>query len=360
VEQVKKYLTLLVVLVLATSLGACATGGSANGEDVANTSDAGGKTSSNSGNSNGNDAPSGGIINTPIVNIDGPKRTVAVGKFGAVGGFTQKYGSWDIGGGMSAMMTTALIESDRFIVMERANIGQVLSEQEMKGSGVVNPETGPKLGNVTGVQYLIYGSVTEFGTENEGGGVGLGFSGGGLGSLLGGALSHQSTSGSVGMDIRIVDTSTSQVMKSITVKEEITSSGFDVSLGYKGINLGTNRFWKTPLGEATRKAINKAVQKIAVEAKNKPWVGRVVDVSDKEIYINAGSESGVNNGQEFVVKRVTKTFTDPETGVVLGSRKKSLGMLKLLEVEPKMAYGNFSPLGVDAPKRGDLVLIANP
>ena len=356
-EQAKKLMTLLAILVLIASLGGCATSGG----DASTTNDTGGNTASNSsGSTNGDEGPSGGIINTAITNIDGPKRTIAVGKFGAVGGFTQKYGSWDIGGGMSAMMTTALVESNRFIVMERANIGQILSEQEMKGSGVMNEETGPQLGNVTGVQYLVYGSVTEFGDSNEGGGFGIGVGAGGLGGLLGGALSRQSSTGTVGMDIRIVDTSTSQVIKSLTVKEEITNSGFDVSLGYRGINMGTNRFWKTPLGEATRKAINRAVQQIAIEAKAKPWVGRVVDVSDQEVYINAGAESGINNGQEFVVKRVTKTFTDPETGVVLGSRKKALGTLKLQEVEPKMAIGSFSPLGVDPPKRGDLVLLANP
>ena len=66
--------------------------------------------------------------------ISGPKRTISVGKFDAIGAFTAKYGNWDIGGGLSAMMTTALIESGQFIVVERANLQQVLSEQELKAS----------------------------------------------------------------------------------------------------------------------------------------------------------------------------------------------------------------------------------
>jgi len=84
----------------------------------------------------------------------GPKRTVAVGKFDAIGAFTAKYGEWDIGGGLAAMLTTALVESGRFVVIERANLSQILGEQELKAGGLANPETGPKLGQLTGVQFL--------------------------------------------------------------------------------------------------------------------------------------------------------------------------------------------------------------
>ena len=63
--------------------------------------------------------------------IPGPKRTIAVGKFDAIGAFTQKYGDWDIGGGLAAMLTSALVKSDRFVVIERAELSQILSEQEL-------------------------------------------------------------------------------------------------------------------------------------------------------------------------------------------------------------------------------------
>ncbi len=127
--------------------------------------------------------------------ISGPKRTISVGKFDAIGAFTAKYGNWDIGGGLSAMMTTALIESGQFIVVERANLQQVLSEQELKASRLTNPNTGPTQGKIIGVQHLVYGSVTEFGAEDKGSGFSIGGSGGGIGNLISGALSTQSASG---------------------------------------------------------------------------------------------------------------------------------------------------------------------
>ena len=291
----------------------------------------------------------------PAPVMSGPKRTVAVGKFDAIGSFTQKYGDWDIGGGLAGMLTSALVQSDRFVVVERAELKEILSEQELKAGGLVNPETGPKLGKLAGVQLLIYGAVTEFGTEDKGGGINFGFIGGRSPLSLGGA--QESASGKVAMDIRVVDTTTGEVLESHTVSEAIESSAFNLSVGYSGMSLGGDKFDKTPLGEATRGAIQKAVRGITVTAAGQPWTGQVVDIEGTEVYINAGSRSGLKKGDMFMIERVAKTFTDPKTGQVLGTRTNELGVLRLTGVQPKLAYGAYSPLESSPPKRGDLVVI---
>ncbi len=296
------------------------------------------------------------ILTGPIPSVQGPKRTVAVGKFSATGAFTSKYGSWDIGGGLAAMLTSALVESERFIVIERAQVQQLLSEQQLKGSGAVSETTGPDLGRLTGVQYFIYGAVTEFGVDDEGGGIGIGGSGGNLlGGLLSGALSHQSSSGKVAMDLRIVDASTGQVLEVKRVEEPVESSGVDLSVGYEGVSLGGNKFWKTPLGEACRRALTRAVQHFAQEANDRPWTGQVVDYDGGVIYINAGGRNGIQVGDSFRIERIVKKLTDPATGEILMLRKAPLGLVKVDFVEPKIAAGTFTAIDVQAPERGDLV-----
>ncbi len=234
---------------------------------------AGAQTSSNT------NPPPPNIVFEPNPNIPiigGPKRTVSVGKFDAIGSFKSAYGGWDVGGGASAMMTTALKESGRFIVLERANIQQVLSEQEMAGQGVTRKGTGPELGKVTGAQFLIYGSVTEFGISDKGGGFSIGASG--LGNLpfnLG--LSPQSSSGKVAMDFRVVDTTTSEIIHTFSVSEPLSQSSMDLNLGIKGVTFGSNDFYQTPIGEATRRVINRAVYLFAGTAAKVQWTGLVVD-----------------------------------------------------------------------------------
>ena len=297
------------------------------------------------------------ILTEPVQEIAGPKRVVSVGKFDAVGSFEQKYGDWDIGGGLSAMMTSALVESDRFIVVERANVQQVLAEQQMKGQNLTNPTTGPELGQITGVNFLIYGSVTEFGSEDKGGGFGVGVSTGTIGNLFSGALSRQSASGKVAVDIRLVNATTSQVEEVYRVSEPIDNSSWDLSLGYKGVSMGTNQFLKTPLGEATRKAITRAVQMIAAKTNTVAWTGMVVDFDEGQVYINAGTKSGIRSNDKFMVERIVKKLTDPQTGEVLMIRKKELGLVTVSDVLEKVSYGDFVPLDIDAPQRGDLIVI---
>lgn len=305
----------------------------------------------------GQDGKPGKILTSDIPLINGPKRTVAVGKFDAIGSFTAKYGSWDIGGGLGAMLATALVESGRFIVVERANLQQVLSEQELKGAGVTTQATGPSIGKLIGVQLLVYGAVTEFGTDDKGGGFSIGGSGGGIGNLFSGALSQQSASGKVAIDIRLVDTTSGQITETHRLVEPIESSGFDLNLGFKGISFGGNQFQKTPIGEASRRVITRAVQKIALEAQKTGWTGLVVDYDGTALYINAGQRAGIKRGDKFMIERVVKKLTDPTTQEVLFIRKKALGIVEITEVEQKISFGAFQPLEVIAPQRGDFVAI---
>lgn len=293
-----------------------------------------------------------------IPEIKGPKRTIAVGKFASIGSFDTKYGDWDVGGGLGAMLTTALVEADRFVVVERTNVERVLSEQQMAGNKVTTGTTQPELGKMIGVQYMLFGAVTEFGEADEGGGFSLGFgsSADKLDDLFTGAVSTESASGAVAMDIRVVDTTSGRIIEVIRVKEPIDSSGWDVSLGYEEMNIGTNQFKKTPLGEASRRAITKVVSRLALTTMNKPWSGMVVDFDGETTIINAGSSAGIRVGDLFMAETIVKKLTDPATGEVLTVRKKKLGTIEITEVEEKVAIGSFLPLSMEVPQRGDLVM----
>jgi len=305
-----------------------------------------------------------GLLDQPVPEVRGPKRVVSVGQFTSIGAFETKFGSWDVGGGLASMLTTALQESGRFIVVERSQLQAILTEQEMAGNNV-SSGTGPELGKVLGVQLLILGAVTEFGTDDDGGGFSLGLGVGGLTDMFGdndasAGVSRQSMTGTVALNIRVVDTTTGRVLQSFRVAEKIDNSAWDFSIGYDLVNVGTNSFIKTPLGDAARKAINSAVREIAVVANDAAWQGRVVDFDAGEIYINAGSASGIKTGDAFTIERVVKRLTDPDTNEVLMVRKEELGIVEVEQVLPKVAIGNFQALGMAQPQRGDFaVMIEN-
>lgn len=295
------------------------------------------------------------LIQREVPAVRGPMRTVVVGPFDAIGSFTAKYGNWDIGGGIAAMLTTALQQSGRFIVVERANLDGILTEKELSGQGLTGGTSGAGVGNIIGANLMVLGAVTEFGTKDKGGGFSVGAGGGAVGNLLGSALSHQKQSGAVAIDLRIVDTTTTQVVETHTVREILEASSWDVSGGYEDISFGSNQFVKTPIGQAVRSAVEQAVMLIAAQADRVPWHAQVVDYSDGMVYVNAGSQAGLATGDRLSIERIAKTFTDPATGRVLGSTKQELGYVMLETVDAEMSYGPFIALEGLAPQRGDMV-----
>jgi curli biogenesis system outer membrane secretion channel CsgG len=274
---------------------------------------------------------------------------VAVIRFENIGKFAQKYGEWDIGGGLAAQLTTALIESGHFIVVERAALGDVLREQEMALEKVVSKETAAKVGQVFGAQLLVKGAVTEFEQEAEGGGLKLGIGLPGLG--LGGGFS--TVNAQVGIDLRLIDTTTGQVTRSVRAEGKASKSGVAATIDVRQVSLGGDAFKATPLGLATREAIQRAVAAIQSHMGQVAWTGRVMEVAEGKVYINAGADAGIKAGDTFAVSSVVRELTDPETGAVRGVIENQLGQVQVEKVEEKFSIGKM--LGAGLPKRGDLL-----
>lgn len=285
--------------------------------------------------------------------IPGPKRVVAVGKFEALGSFASSFGSWDLGGGLAAMLISALAESERFILVERAALDQVVAEKGLAKAQAEAAGTATSTGTVTGAQFLLLGAITKFGSSDKGSGFSIGI--GNLPGGMQGGLGPQFTKGRVTMAVRVIDTTTGQIKRNIAVAEKVTATTVDVTVSKEGLSLGTTSFNKTPLGEACRRALTKIVTALAVEAAREPWVGRIVELEGTNLFINAGASSRLKTGDTFRVFRITKVFTDPATNAVIGQRELPLGQIAVTTVEPQLSSGVFTAAGDERPVRGDFV-----
>ena len=285
-----------------------------------------------------------------ITHIPGPKRTIAVGQIEAAGGFEVDE-NWDVGDGLASMLTTALVESQWFHVPERGGLASLLNEKKLQTSNLV--DTANQTGRMTLAQYLIFGSVTEFGGGRKGSGLSIGSS---FGGALGGLGVNKKT-GRISLDLRLIDTSSGNVLASFTVSEKVSRTGTALQTSYKGVAMGGDQFVKTPLGEASRAALKQAVVRIAQVLAAQQWYGRIVTFEDNQAIINAGSEGGVREGDRFRVERVGETLTDPETGRVLSEGRYFIGELVVHALAPEVAFAHFTPSdGQALPIRGDLVI----
>ncbi|MEM1367531.1 MAG: CsgG/HfaB family protein [Cyanobacteria bacterium P01_H01_bin.15] len=160
-------------------------------------------------------------------------------------------------------LSNELTATGNFAVVERQKLGAVLSEQELAELGLVKPETAAATGELTGAQYIILGRVTAYeedvASESTGGSIG-GISIGGV-SLGGGGRKEEQTA-YVAIDLRVVDSTTGEVVHARTVEGEATSKadGGAGGVNVSGVRVGGDRTktQRVPVGKAIRAALIEA------------------------------------------------------------------------------------------------------
>lgn len=241
------------------------------------------------------------------------KKRVAVINFEDKAGYGH-----NVGQGVADMLVTSLVESEKFIVIEREELDEILKEQGLGQSGLVTPQSAAKVGQLLGIQRIITGSVTEFGSKQNkvGGGIG-GFN-----------LGVSTTTARVAVDIRIVNVNTGEITMAKSAEGEDSSTGLD-NVGLEDIDFHNSSTWdNTQLGIASREAINSCVEYIVEDMQGLPWEGKIIKADGATIYMKPGSKGGVEPGMEFAVYRPGEELIDPDTGISLGSEESKIGTIQ--------------------------------
>ncbi len=256
--------------------------------------------------------------------------------------------SWKIGEGLAEMLTTELVATGRFAVVERQAVGDVVGEQALGQSGLVRRETTPSTGQMLGAQYLVRGAITEFEEQASGGGAGVQGRYGGVDARV--------SNGHVGLDIRLVDTSSGQVIASQHVAARVPAGSAAVGALGRRVAWGGDAFYQTPIGQATREAIRQAVHLIATAtpSMNAPASWAVVKVDGRTAYVNAGSGSAVRVGDVLRVYSRGEELTDPATGQKLGALERTVGSIEIVEVHEQFSVAVIQS-STGPMKRGDTV-----
>jgi curli biogenesis system outer membrane secretion channel CsgG len=198
----------------------------------------------------------------PLPPYSGPKARIAVADFDVK---AAKAGG-EIGTGLREMLVTALMNSGRFSVLERQALKAVMQEQELAASGAAQAGSGAQRGQIKTADILVSAAVTEFEPSASGGGGGIG-GGGSVGSgILGGIIGGAMNKAHMALDLRIIDTSTSEVLASTRVQGEARDIAGGIGMGFFGswgLGVGLGGYANTPMEKAIRVCIIEAVRYIA-------------------------------------------------------------------------------------------------
>lgn len=279
----------------------------------------------------------------------GLKKTIAVDAFQAA----EAVGGSITSDGMTAMLTDALVRDGRFVVVERPGLGGVQAEQQLGQSGATTAETSAGVGGLIGASAIVRGAVTKYEAAASGGG--LGVSGLPAGGLLAGRAGVKSQTSVLEISLRLIDTTTGQVISTSKAQGKARSTAADASVvnPWTGASAGGGTFHNSPIGQAGEDAIIKAVELIAAGMRNVAWSAQVIEADGDRVYVNAGADRGVESGAVLAVWRRGRAFTDPTTGEVLDVDLQRIGAVRIDSVRERLSTARV--ISGEPPARGDLL-----
>ncbi len=259
--------------------------------------------------------------------------------------------------GIEAIVTDILNRTNRFRLVERVAVGAVLGEQDLGATGRVAAPSAAQVGSIAGAQFLVQVVVTHYEADVSGRDVGVGgLIGGRAGAVLGG-MRVTSKNAAVGINLRVIDATTSEIMFTRQINREISESGVNFGGGgfVGGGALGgfVNDYSRLPIGQVMIATLNEAAFELVKQVGNRPTTGAVIRNDNGRIFINLG-QGLVNPGDRLQVWRKGEELIDPETGISLGSDDALAGEVTIVEVRERFSIA--SAIGGAGASPGDRVM----
>jgi curli biogenesis system outer membrane secretion channel CsgG len=187
------------------------------------------------------------MLGVPVVaaGSDGGQPTLGVLKLQDETGALPFQGG--IGRVLTNILTNELAARPLFTVVERRRLQAILEEQDLGASGRLRPGDGARIGELSGADYLVMGTVTAFeeGVQKKSAKGFLGGFGGG----------RSSSTSYLAIDLRVVDTSTGEIAFARSVEGRNTKTASSVDIAFAGAGLG----YESLQSEATAKVVRAAV-----------------------------------------------------------------------------------------------------
>ncbi len=196
------------------------------------------------------------------------------------------------------ILSSKLAASGKFILLEREDLDILVSEA---GEGM----------NKIGADYIILGSITEFGRKTEGE------------QRVFSSTKTQTVEAAV--SIRLVEASTGLIIYSDEAKGYAeTSSKQTMGIG------GTAGYDATLSDKAISAALSQLVENIINKCMDKPWKSYILSVEDGTYIISGGASQGLVTGDKFNVYKKGKVVKNPQTGMDVELPGTKIGEITIL------------------------------
>ena len=190
--------------------------------------------------------------------------------------------------------------SDKFILLERNDIEFLINESTFEDV------TFQKVG----ADYIIVGSLTEFGRKN-----------------IGDVNLFSRTKSQIvyaAVNLRLIDVSTGQIIYSEEGKGQAETSTTTV------MGLGETADYDATLNDrAISAAISKLVENIIKNCMDRPWKSYLLSKDGDNYIISGGGAQGISLNDRFEIVKKGERIKNPQTGMFIDLPGKVVGELKI-------------------------------
>lgn len=281
----------------------------------------------------------------PEIKWQGPKRLIQMATFelkasritNGAGGFSFGAGSGNVSGSGGASGPTSVELAEPLVYAGGVADMAKTVFGAFRGFSILEPEPLPADGTppppppeqaLPKPEFLVRATITDLTVRKKSGGLRIGAIGGGKESYI----------NKVVIDMRLVDPATSTI---VAVTKAVGEKGSDsntlalLATDPSGLSqplVGFGDFKESPLGDATRLALEDGLAKLCAELMKFGWTTTVVDVQDGKILCEVVEGVAVGDQMEAIIPG--KTVTDPKTGRRIGETKATLlGRVQVTEIE---------------------------
>ena len=217
-------------------------------------------------------------------------------------------------GNFQTMLETQMVKVGRFKIMERNRLDEVLSEQGLQGE-FSDAGTVMKVG---AVDYLVYGSITKFGTKKK--------------EIKTKKFATVKVIAEFGIDLKVVDATTGEIRRAETIDVSLeTGSG----MATKGIQTGDAL--ADPLADVQRRA----AKQVAAAISESIFPIEVITFREDTnqsccAYLNYGTAL-LSVGDRLKVVTLGEALIDETTGLDLGATERTVGTVEVTEALEKFS-----------------------
>lgn len=224
------------------------------------------------------------------------------------------------------LLSSKLAASGKFILLEREDLDVLVAE------------AGDAM-NKIGADYIILGSITEYGRKDQG-----------EQSIF---SSSKTQTVEAGVSIRLVEAATGLIIYSDEAKgyaETTTKQAFGLG--------GRAGFDATLSDKAISAALSQLVENIINKCMDKPWKSYILSAEEGSYVISGGVSQGLAPNDMFNVYKRGKIVTNPQTGMKIELPGVKIGTVTVLNSigdtpETEISFCNYSGDPLNAEKLED-------